>query len=342
MSKKPGKGPKSATAAKKAAVRSVGKLKVPQSAVAAKKVAAKSVGKLKALQSAAEAKKASAASAQKSRKRILIFGGGAVTLVILVLLIFFCAPRREAPQTAPPQATALSPGSLPERPAASPPVLSGDDRKNFPAIRTIRFEPPQPTRMDTLKAKVLAEATDPGRLTYTYVWKVNDRIVEGADEDTLDLSALDLKKRDLITVSVTPYDGEREGFIVESPVIAVHSIPPTLDLKMPRQTRKASEPLEFQLVSLHPDSDGVTFSLEAPIVPGMSIDHNSGKITWIIQPNQEGTIRFGAVAEDTEKTRVSRIFDITVEKSSVARAPAGAGPNSPSTPGRIVERRSSD
>lgn len=186
--------------------------------------------------------------------------------------------------------------------------------------------------MDTLKAEVFTEAPDPSRLSYTYVWKVNNEIVEGAQGDRLDLSALDLKKKDLITVSITPYDGEREGFTMESPVIAVHSIPPTLDLKMPRQKRKASEPLEIQLVSLHPDSDGVTFGLEEPIVPGMSIDPHSGKITWIIQPNQNGTIRFGAVAEDTEKTRVSRIFDITLEKSSLAPVPASAGTNPPSKP----------
>ncbi|MFH1080969.1 MAG: putative Ig domain-containing protein [Pseudomonadota bacterium] len=275
-------------------------------------------------------------------KRILIVGGGAAAAIILALLIFFALPRKDAPPGAPPQATALSPGSVSERPGVSTQGLSGDDRKDFPSIRTIRLEPPRPTRMDTLKAEVLTDAPDPDRITYTYVWKVNDRIVEDADGNTLDLSALDLKKRDLISVSVTPNDGEREGFTVESPIVAVHSIPPTLDLKMPRQTRKASEPLEFQLVSLHPDSDGVTFSLEAPIIPGMSIDPNSGKITWIIQPNQEGTVRFGAVAEDTEKTKVTRIFDITVEKSFVAPVPAGVGPNSRSAPGPIVERRSSD
>jgi hypothetical protein len=278
-------------------------------------------------------------SPQIPLKRILILGGGAVALVVVVLLIFFSAPHKDAPPGAPPQATVLSPGSVPGQTGESPPGLSGDDRKNFPAIKTIRFEPPQPTRMDTLRAEVLTDAPDPSRLSYAYVWKVNDRIVEGAQGDRLNLSALDLKKRDLITVSVTPNDGEREGFAVESPAVAVHSIPPTLDMKMPRQTRKASEPLEIQLVSLHPDSDGITFSLEAPVVPGMSIDPNSGKITWVIQPDQKGTIPFGAVVEDTEKTRVTGIFNITVEKSSVAPAPAGAGQNSRFQPELIVERR---
>jgi len=320
LSKKRGKGPKSA-AVKNAAAASAGKPGVPKSQAAAQKATAKALGKLKALQSAAEAKKVADPSAAKRKiplKEILIIGGGACALVVLVLLIFFSPASREAP----PQT------------AAKPPRLSGDDRKDFPAIRTIRFEPPQPTRTDTLKAEILADARDPGRLTYAYVWKVNDRIIEDAEGDTLDLSALELKKRDLITVNVTPYDGARAGFPVESPVVAVQSIPPTLNLEMLHQTRKAAETLEMQLVSRHPDSDSVTFSLEAPTVPGMSMDPNSGKITWNIQPDQQGTIRFGAAVEDTEQTKVTRIFNITIEQSTVASAPAGAGPDARSQPVR--------
>ncbi|MBA4396713.1 MAG: hypothetical protein C0394_04935 [Syntrophus sp. (in: bacteria)] len=322
MSKKPGKGPKSTALPKKAAVASANKLKALQSALEAKKATAAPAGKLKV-----------------SPKRVLVFGGGAVVMVGIVLLIFFSVPHKEAPPEAPLQAKTLAPESVPGQPRAAPPALSGDDRKDFPAIRNIRFEPSQPTRMDTLKAEILADSPEPGRTTYVYVWKVNDRIVENVQGGTLDLSALAINKRDLITVSVTPYDGEREGFTVESPVVAVHSIPPTLDMKMPGQTRKASEPLEVQLVSVHPDSERVVFSLEAPIVPGMSIDAVSGKITWVIQPNQEGTIRFGAAVEDADQTRRTRIFDITLEKSFVAPAPAGAGQNSPSRPEGIVERR---
>jgi hypothetical protein len=165
--------------------------------------------------------------------------------------------------------------------------------------------------MDTLKAEVLTEAPDPNRIIHTYVWKVNDRIVEGAEGNTLNLSSL--KKMDLITVTVTPYDGDREGFAVASPVVAVHSIPPTLDLKAPPKTKKAGAPLELQLASLHPDSAGVTFTLEAPIVPGMSMDKQTGKITWIIQPDQKGKILFGAAVEDSDKTKVTKVFDIMLE-----------------------------
>jgi hypothetical protein len=166
--------------------------------------------------------------------------------------------------------------------------------------------------MDALRAEVAAAAySAPRRIAYAYAWKVNNRIVEGATGETLNLSTF--KKGDLVTVTVTPYDGDKAGFPVDSPVALIYGIPPSLDLQAPLKKTKAGEPLELQLVSLHPDSDGITFSLEAPLVPGMSIDSRTGKITWIIPPNQKGTTRFGAAVEDTDKTKVIKTFDITME-----------------------------
>ncbi len=166
--------------------------------------------------------------------------------------------------------------------------------------------------MDNLKAEVVTTASaDPGRITYSYVWKVNDRTVADATGDTLNLAAF--KKRDHVTVTVTPYEGDKAGFPVDSPIILINGIPPSLDLQTTSKRTKVGEPLELQLVSLHPDSDSITFSLETPLVPGMTIDSQTGKITWILPPNQRGTIRFGAAVEDTDKTKVTKTFDITME-----------------------------
>jgi hypothetical protein len=250
-------------------------------------------------------------------RRVLIFGGTAVVLVILItVFLFFGSPRKEAPPKAPPQSAALLPGVVPERSIEQPkPTLRKamtPEEEERPTIQSIRFSPPQPARIDTLKAEVVTAAyADPNRIAYTYVWKVNNRIVEGTTGDTLTLSTF--KKRDLITVTVTPYDGDKAGFPVDSPITIIYGIPPSLDLQVPLKTKKVGEPLELQLVSLHPDSDGITFSLEAPFVPGMSIDNHAGKIIWIIPPNQKGTIRFGAAVEDTDKTKVTKTFDITIE-----------------------------
>jgi hypothetical protein len=100
---------------------------------------------------------------------------------------------------------------------------------------------------------------------------------------------------------------------VESPVVAIHSAPLSLELKAMRQARKTGEPIELQLVGAAPDGDQITFSLEAPHVPGMTIDQRSGKLSWRLQPDQKGVLRFGAAVEDDNGTKVTKIFEITAE-----------------------------
>ncbi len=254
-------------------------------------------------------------------RQTLIFGGAAIALVILISMVLFCgSPRKETPPKTPPQAgdSSTGPGgeNFLERPIGPPPppprIALPPGQEERLTIQSIRFHPSQPTKMDNLKAEVVTTASaDPGRITYTYVWKVNDRTVADATGDTLNLAAF--KKRDHVTVTVTPYEGDKAGFPVDSPIILINGIPPSLDLQTTSKRTKVGEPLELQLVSLHPDSDSITFSLETPLVPGMTIDSQTGKITWILPPNQRGTIRFGAAVEDTDKTKVTKTFDITME-----------------------------
>ena len=255
-------------------------------------------------------------------RRVLLFSGSAIAFAVLIIVFFFFgSPRKEAPPKTPPQAADLSTGpggeNFLERPIGQPtppPPLqraSPSEQEERPTIQSIRLTPPQPTRTD-IKAEVVAAAySAPGHIAYTYLWKVNNRAVEDATGDTLDLSAL--KKGDLVTVTVTPYEGDKAGFPVESAVIVIHGIPPSLDLQAPLKKTKVGTPLELQLVSVHPDSDTITFSLEAPLLPGMSIDGKTGKITWLVPPNQKGTLHFGAAVEDTDKTKVTKTFDINVE-----------------------------
>ncbi len=94
--------------------------------------------------------------------------------------------------------------------------------------------------MDSLKAEVEATPAAPEKLVHTYLWKVNDRVIEEAVGDTLNLSAF--HKRDLVTVTVTPYDGETAGLAVASSMVAIHSVPPSLELNAMRRARKPENP----------------------------------------------------------------------------------------------------
>ncbi len=268
--------------------------------------------------------------------------GGAAVLAVILLLIVVATERKEAPAPGPaavaksgqgPIAAApvpppageggeepsrQSPGPSPvgesagepDRQAAAPPpaeqVAPPEQDRAF--IKAVRLRPPQPTRLDALKAEVEPAPGAPEKIRYAYRWRVNDRVVEEATGDTLSLSSF--KKRDLVTV--TPYDGDTAGFAYESPVAAVHSVPPTLEMKQTRQARKAGEPVELELAATAPDGERIVFSLEEPRVPGMSLDGQSGKITWTVPPDRKGTVRFGAAVADDNGTKVTRIFELIV------------------------------
>ena len=235
--------------------------------------------------------------------------GGIAVLVVVIAWSLLAPVRKIMLPTPPPSGIEQTAGGLNGQPSALPNAKTLESELGF--IKAIRLQPPQPTRMDALKAEVDLASIAPKGLVYTYLWRVNDKIVEGVKGDTLDLSPF--KKRDLVTVTVTPHDGDNAGFAVASPVVAIHSVPPSLELQALRLLRKTGEPVELQLAGVAPDGERVAYSLEAPHVSGMTIDKESGKISWRIQPDQKGTVRFGAAVEDDNGTKVTKIFDVTVD-----------------------------
>jgi hypothetical protein len=244
--------------------------------------------------------------------RRIVAVGGSVVLIIAVALFLLVSAQREPPQTPLSSGTAVTGGVLDRPPRSSAPLPdAGLPEQELAFIQAVRLQPAWPTRMDSLQAEVVVSPAAPEKLIYTYTWKVNDRIIQEATGSSLILSSF--KKGDLINVIVTPSDGATEGLAVESPLVAIHSAVPSLELKAVRQARKPGEPIELQLVGVAPDGDPIVFSLEPPLVPGMTIDRGSGKISWSLQPGQKGSLRFGAAVEDDQGTNVTKTFDITAE-----------------------------
>jgi len=252
-------------------------------------------------------KKASGKS-EKSSLRWPFVAAVLAGCIVVVLLFSFLSSRKE---TAPGRENQTSREKAVQTSTRQGMVLNGEAM-----IQAVRLQPASPTRLDTLRAEVTPLENNSNQLSYAYTWKVNEHVISDATGDSLDLSPF--KKKDLVYVTVTPYREDTAGYAVSSPVIAIHSIPPSLEMKITRKTVRIGEPFELQLLSDHPDSETASFSLEEPRVDGMTIDSRTGKISWTIQPNQQGPIRFGSAVLDSEGTRVTKIFEINLNQAQAA------------------------
>ncbi len=236
------------------------------------------------------------------RLRLLV---GLIALIAVAAWLFFAHTDRKAPLSTRPAGVSGEANGRFQAPDAGSP----EDEPVF--LQSVRLQPDQPTRMDSVRAEVVPAPTTPEGLAYLYRWKVNDQVVGDAKEDTLILSPF--KKGDLVSVVVTPHDNDLYGHAVESPVIAVHAVPPSLEMKPAKLLRKTGAPVELQLLAAAPDGERLTFSLEPPVTKGMTIDSVSGKITWILQPKQQGIVRFAAAVEDDNGTKVTKTFEIMLD-----------------------------
>ena len=233
-----------------------------------------------------------------------------VVVAVLIVALFLYSPVKKSKDGE--EASRVPSAAVSER-------QDSEDLKGGAMIQSVRLQPVLPTRLDSLRAEVVPIPRESGPLKYVYEWRVNEQVIAEATGDTLDLSPF--KKRDLVSVTVTPYQEDTAGYPVRGPIVAIQSIPPSLEMKVIRKTAKIGEPCGFQLISDHPDSETVTFSLEEPKVGGMAIDGKTGKVTWIIGPDQQGIVRFGTAVQDTEGTRVTKIFEISLDQPPQAASP---------------------
>ncbi|MEW6740471.1 MAG: Ig domain-containing protein [Nitrospirota bacterium] len=178
-----------------------------------------------------------------------------------------------------------------------------------PIIKSIKFIPEQPTIFDDIKAEVTSSYKEDGRITCMYQWKINGKTVDGVKGDTL--SAGLFKKKDQISVIATPYADDIEGYPYEGMFIVVHSAPPSLELRETKQ--KLNNTIELQLVSKDPDNDKVTFSLEEPYPEGITINKETGKITWKPKEKEKRIYKFRASATDIDGVKTTKTFEVIVE-----------------------------
>ncbi len=195
----------------------------------------------------------------------------------------------------------------PEKPAEQ---LAKVNKAEPQMVKSIQFTPSQPTVLDNIKAEAKMNYEAEG-ITYEYRWLVNQKSVDEVKGDTLPKGKF--KKYDLVSVIITPLiKGTKSYPFASAPIIIQNSVP-SLDLKILSERQKIDKPIEMQLISSDPDGDKVTFSLEDPMLEGMTINKETGKIVWNPSKKERKTYQFSASASDNEGAKITKTFELKID-----------------------------
>ena len=154
---------------------------------------------------------------------------------------------------------------------------------------------------------------DQDSVSLTYQWLKNDTVVKEGESNTLDLGGLTAK--DIIRVNVTASDGNPDGTTTVSGRFAMSNSAPTI-VSNPQLSPQGDQ-FDYLVQATDPDGDSITYALEvAP--PGMTIEANTGRISWGITPDVKGSYQVRVVAKDSQGGFAVQEFELSIKATGQA------------------------
>jgi hypothetical protein len=183
---------------------------------------------------------------------------------------------------------------------------------------TIKNTPPEVSRVkmlpdpfkpgDMLSVEVTGKDLDGDPVTFMYEWTNNNS--PAGKGKTIDSA---IKRGDKVSVKITPYDGEEYGR-ASVPEIEVGNLPPVIIEE--NKFNFDGKVFTSQVKATDPDGDALVYSLKAGPA-GMTIDPNTGVITWNVPPDFKGKASFTSCASDGKGGVTTR--DMTVEINAAVK-----------------------
>lgn len=156
-----------------------------------------------------------------------------------------------------------------------------------PRIKRAAMVPALPRADATLEVEIDAYDVDEDTIYYTYKWVLNGKFI--TDQNFL---STEFKRDDMITLEITPYDGEDYG----SNIFIKNKIFNSLPVVSGNTPSFDGMTYTYHLNATDPDGDVLTYKiLEGP--KGMSVD-TSGMITWEVRPEDAGRYEFTIFIND--------------------------------------------
>lgn len=199
-------------------------------------------------------------------------------MLLLVLLSFsFCSEKKEEP--------AANSQSKIKTPARTRTVGAA---KKIISIKTVNFIPAVPTVLNNIIA--IPELEDPvlASVNYIFKWFVNNKEVPAATFATLEKA--NFKKGKLLYCQVKALAAAGESAWFKSEIIRVQNALPVLNLA-PVPAFSLTGVFRYKINASDPDNDELTFMVTAPENEGISLEVESGLLTWKI--NRDTVKRLG-------------------------------------------------
>ncbi len=173
-----------------------------------------------------------------------------------------------------------------------------------PEIVNVKLLPEIIRQGDTIKIEAVGNDIDGDAVTMLYEWTRNGK--HAGREQGMEGQ---LKRDDLITIRVTPYDGEAYGRSAmfnrkignSPPVISEHN-----EFKFDRNV------YTYQVMATDPDNDELTFTL-ATDLDGMTISPTTGLLTWQVPADFTGKKNVTVVVKDGHGGIVEYALSFTIK-----------------------------
>ncbi|MFQ5900460.1 MAG: putative Ig domain-containing protein [Thermodesulfobacteriota bacterium] len=162
-----------------------------------------------------------------------------------------------------------------------------------PLVKDAWILPGYPVRGSVLTANSKGYDVDGDEVEFSFEWYLNDRIIQKGESSSFSEQFV---RGDKVTVKFIPHDGEIAGNPL-SREVTIKNSPPVVETSLFNTVIKDGV-YYADVNAVDPDEDRLVYKLQdAP--QGMSIDEDTGKITWKI-PQEKGRYEIVISVTDTE------------------------------------------
>jgi hypothetical protein len=195
-----------------------------------------------------------------------------------------------------------------------------------PRIASLTIQPAgRITAAGPIQAVATADDPDGDAVSYEYTWSVNQ---SPSDVRGSVFPDTELKRGDIVEVSVIARDDQGESEPLASPPIEVMNAAPVITSQP--DGAGAEGAFAYRLTAQDADGDELHYGL-GKVPEGMTVASESGEVSWTPRDDQAGVHAVEIWVEDPQGARATQRFELTIG-GSAATAPAAPAATPPAAP----------